>query len=130
MHLKQGMRLNEGLSVCPSSPAKRGRGTARRAVEGALQRSHLVCHASDCVSNFIDTRQIARGDTQNGDALLSEPIIAPQITLRPVAHVMTGAVDLDRKACLDAVEIENIRADRMLATKRRFARRALSQPAP
>jgi hypothetical protein len=99
-------------------------------VEGALRRCHLVCHASDRVSNFVDAGQIASGNAQDGDAMLCEPIIAPQIALRPVAHVMTRTIDLDRKACLSAVEIDNIGADRMLAAKRRLARRAFSQAAP
>ena len=70
--------------------------------------------------------KIVRSNTQNGDAVLPQPIIAPLITLWPVAHVMTGAINLDRKSCLGAVEIENIAADRMLAAKRRLARSALA----
>jgi len=99
-------------------------------VEGAPQRHHLVCHANDRVSYVVYARQIASGNAQDSDAMLLEPIIAPQITQWSVAHVMTSTIDFDRETRFGAVEIENVRPERMLAAKHRLASRACSQAAP
>ncbi len=114
-----------------SAPAKRGRGTARSAVEGASASKHLCRHSNDRISRFVDlTSQFACGNAHHRHAACLKPGVAPNVALRPIAHVVTHPINLDSKTCLGAIEIENIRADRMLPTKHRLSRRTLTQSVP
>jgi hypothetical protein len=52
------------------------------------------------------------------------------VMLRPVAHVVNNAIDLDCKTRLGAVKIEDKRPNRMLAAKDRLSRRTRAQNGP
>ncbi len=103
-----------------------GRGTVRRTVEG-----QAIASLSDDIAN--DAVQIAKHlagrNTQDGHAMLREKRIAPRVPLRPVSPLMGFPIDLHRKLCRRAVEVEHIRPRRMLPAKTQ-AFRPLAQDTP
>ena len=63
-------------------------------------------------------------------AVFFKPGIATNISLRSIAHVMARTVDLNRETRSRAIEIEHIRADRMLTTEYGLSRRTCTQAIP
>ena len=49
--------------------------------------------------------------------LFLEPSVALFVMLRPIAHIVAYAVDLDGEVCFRAKEVEHVRSDRMLAAE-------------
>ena len=58
-----------------------------------------------------------RGNSQRPYALFRQPPIAPFVALGIAPHIMRRAIHFDRQPGRSAVEIEHIRADRMLVPK-------------
>ena len=103
----------------------------RSTVEGASGSEHLRRHSNDRIGRFINpTGQFACGNAHHSHAACLKPSVAADIALRPIAHVVTYPIDLDREARFRAIEIEHIWPDRMLTTKHWLSRRALTQSAP
>ena len=68
-----------------SAPAKRGRGTARRAVEGASDSKLLRRQSNDGISRFINAvHQFGRGNTNYCHAMFLQPSIAAFVALRSI----------------------------------------------
>jgi len=67
-------------------------------------------------------QHIASGDAQSRNLRRGEPRIARGIMALPGAVVMPAAIDLDGQTGIHAIEIENIGAAWMLATKFQSAR--------
>ncbi len=107
---------------------KSGRPDLRRVVEGA--RRHLGSETDDAIDDITDVRQFPCGDAHNSDATLLEPGIAPLIPLRMFAQVVAYSINLNGKLRLGAIEIEHIRANRMLTAKRGFARGTFAEASP
>jgi hypothetical protein len=100
-------------------------------VEGASPSPLLRRHSHDRVSQIIKiSRQIIHGNPHNFNPVRLEPGVALLIALRPVAHVMTYAVELNRQPRGGAIEIEDVRADWMLPAKDRLTWFTSSQSAP
>jgi hypothetical protein len=99
-------------------------------VEGASElptrsADQINRHANDRISRFINlTRQIVCRNMNYRYALTFKPSIAAVIALRPVAHVMTRAVNLDGEPRFRAIEIKYVWSDWMLTAEARFAWRA------
>ena len=60
-------------------------------------------------------KHIAGGNPKSRNTVLLQPMIAPAIAVRPIAHIMRHAVDLDRHSRTLAIEIEDIGSAGMLA---------------
>jgi hypothetical protein len=100
-------------------------------VVGGCGSSHRDRHSHQRISRIVKTsRQIARGYSNNRDALRLEPFRSPQIALWPIAHVMRDSVNFDREARLRAIEIEHIGPYWVLAAKCGQVRASRAQPAP
>jgi hypothetical protein len=113
-----------------SSPAKRGRGTARSAVEG-VGLDQLHSQPNDRVGDIIDpVGHLACWNAHHRNALSSEPCVLSSVTFRPVGRVVAHPIDLDRKPSFAAVEVDDVRPNRMLAAKDRRPGRASPQPPP
>ena len=59
-----------------------------------------------------------------------EPSVTLFVMLRPIAHVVAYAVDLDGEVCFRAIEVEDIRSDRMLAAEDWLTWEACAQAIP
>ena len=87
-------------------------------VEGAQDSKVLRGESNDGVRRFIDiAAQLCRWNTNHFYTVLFEPCVAAFVMLRPIAHVVTYAVDLDGEVCFRAKEVEHVRSDRMLAAE-------------
>jgi hypothetical protein len=49
-----------------------------------------------------------------------EPSVTLFVVLRPIAHVVANPVDLDGEVRFGTIEVEHVRADRMLAAEDRL----------
>lgn len=93
-----------------------GRGTARRAVEGQSG-------GGDCFRGSIDIcKNLCGGNAQHCEAKSLKRYIALKIALRPVAAIMSLAIDFDDQLGFGAIEVGDVTSDRMLAAKLRPAR--------
>jgi hypothetical protein len=91
-------------------------------VEGALDSKRIRSHSNNRVRHFVDTsRDFSSRNTHNGDAVLLEPRIALFVVLRPITHIMARPIDLNRETSFRTVEVQHIRADRMLPAKNRLS---------
>src|SRR5574340_1665535 len=82
-----------------SSPASRGRGTARRAVEGAPSAHPGQRQSHEPVRDLVEIRQdIAGGNAQTLDALRLEPFVTFRVAPRSAFDFVNPAVDLDRES--------------------------------
>ncbi len=116
-----------------SSPATRGRGTARRAVEGvrSSRLDHRYRRSDHPVGRVIDRAQhVSRCDPDHSHALRFEPSVPPHVSLRPIFRFVAHSVDLDGEARVGAEEVKHVWADGMLPSKGRQSGRANPQPAP
>jgi hypothetical protein len=112
-------------------PREAGEGDRAERGGGASASKHLCRHSNDRVSRFINTaRQFASGNAHHRHAMRLKPSIAAGVALRPIAHVVTDSINLDREPRLRSKEIEHIWPDWMLATKHRLSRHALAQSIP
>lgn len=96
-----------------------GRGTVRRTVEGLPPCADMP-HLFHRRRNII--KRAPRGYTNDLDALCGQPCVAIRIAVRPVAHIVRDAVDLNRHASLGTEEVEHITSSRMVAAKLESAR--------
>jgi hypothetical protein len=97
-----------------------GRGTIRRMVEG--KRATIEDRRGDPIEAV---HHIGGRDAERLDAVCRKRRITESIAFGVVAHVVRGAVDLDRELRLRAIEIEHEAVDRVLSAKPN-ARRSLS----
>ena len=120
------------LTRCSSFPAiAGGRGTTRRVVEGAWASTFLRRHTKNCICNIVNVcHQFARRDADYRYTPRLEPFIAFNVALRPISHVVSDAIEFDRKPGFGTIKVENVGADRMLPSKSRLARQSRAQPAP
>ncbi len=103
----------------------------RSMVEGARDSKHLHSRSNDRIRRFVKVpQQLGCGDAHYGHAVLLEPSVTPLVTLGSIGHVVAYAVNLDREIRFRAVEIEHIWPDRVLTTKNRLSRHALTQLIP
>src|SRR5580700_10566569 len=102
-----------------SAPAIAGEGDhPEGVVEGAQDSKLLRGESNDGVRRFIDiAAQLCRRNTHHCHAVFLEPSVTLFVVLRPIAHVVAYAVDLDGEMCLWAIEVEHVRSDRMLAAE-------------
>jgi hypothetical protein len=76
------------------------------------------CLGHNILEHCIDIAQhLNRRDPQGCDAAGSEPIVSPLVARRPVAPLMSRAIDFDREPSVAAVEVENINSGGMLPPK-------------
>jgi hypothetical protein len=87
-----------------------GRGTIRRMVEGKCAAREYHGDGS-----FDLVQHIPRGNTEDRNALIHDPGVPRDISIRIAAHLVRDAINLDRKPGLRAVEIEHVSPKRMLA---------------
>lgn len=68
---------------------------------------------------YIDRRpeNIRRRYPHQLDPLPSQKLIALEVSLRPITHVVRHAIDFDAKLHRSAVEIDDERTDRVLSAK-------------
>jgi hypothetical protein len=100
-------------------------------VEGALH--DLRRHTGDRIGHLVEASvvyQVASGNTHYRDAARRKPLVASDIALRPIAHIVSKPVNLDCETCLRTIEIDHVGADRMLAAKARPPRQAHTQARP
>src|SRR5580692_8501219 len=90
-----------------SAPAIAGEGDhPEGVVEGAQDSKALRGESNDGVRRIIDiAAQLRRWDVHHCHAVFLEPSVALFVMLRPIAHVMTYAVDLDGEVCLWTIEV-------------------------
>src|SRR5580692_9122544 len=102
-----------------SAPAIAGEGDhPEGVVEGAQDSKLLRGESNDGVRRCIDiAAQLRRGNAHHCHAVFLEPSVALFVVLRPIAHVVADAIDLDGEVCLWAIEVEHVRSDRMLTTE-------------
>jgi hypothetical protein len=94
-------------------------------VEGATATKLLSRHLNDRISNIFNLLgQFTCRNAEHCYVVLGKPSIAATVSLRSITHVMTYSVYLDRETRVGAIEVENIRADRMLTAKYRSSRQA------
>jgi hypothetical protein len=87
-------------------------------VEGAQDSKLLRGESNNGVRRFIDiAAQLCRWNTHHCHAVFLKPSVALFIVLRPIAHVVAYAVDLDGEMRFRAIEVEDIGSDRMLAAE-------------
>ena len=101
-------------SILPELCSGRGTARHRRGVEGRARRrlaKNVPHHGVEIA------KDIARGDAQRFDAVCGEQGVPPGISRGPILEAMRLAIDFDAQPRLGAVEIEDIRTRRMLATK-------------
>ena len=73
-------------------------------VEGAQDSKLLRRESNDGVRRFIDiAAQLRRGNAHHCHVVFLEPSVALFVMLRPIAHVVTYAVDLDGEVCFRAI---------------------------
>ena len=107
-----------------------GTGSARSAM-GGLASKHLRRHSNDGVSRYTNAaRQFACRNAHHRHATRLKPSVTTDIALWPIPHIVTDPVNFDREPRLRAKEIEHVRPNRMLTTKHRLSRRALTQSTP
>jgi hypothetical protein len=88
------------------------------AVEGAQDSKLLRRESNDGVRRFIDVAaQLHRRNAHDCHAVLLEPSVTVFVVLRPIAHIVAYAVNLDGEMRFRAIEVEDIGADRMLAAE-------------
>src|SRR5580704_6999364 len=106
-------------AACSSAPATAGEGDhPEGVVEGAHDSKLLRRESNDGVRRIIDiAAQLRRWDAHHCHAVFLEPSVALFVMLRPIAHVVAYAVDLDGEVCLWTIEVEHVRSDRMLTTE-------------
>src|SRR5574337_2176069 len=115
----------------PQQAASRGRGTARRAVEGAPSAHPGQRQSHEPVRDLVEIRQdIAGGNAQNVDALRLEPFVTFRVAPRSAFDFVNPAVDLDRESGPGAIEVQYEGSDRMLPPEGGRFLRTRSQPAP
>ena len=106
-------------SLLPALAA--GRGTVRRSrtVEGSSFRRDL----NDMTYNRLQVAQnIHDRYPHRPDPLQTDRVVARNVPLRARTAIMRLAVNLDRKARFSAEEVENVKAQRVLATELQAAR--------
>ena len=95
----------------------------RSMVEGAQLRRQ----SHDRILDLLDPAgDVDRGDAQHGNASLPQPCVSSRIALRPISQVMAHPIDLDGQARLGAIEVEHIRAERVLTAEDGRSGRALA----
>ena len=87
-----------------------GRGTIRRMVEG---EAPLLNSGDDRLRTIY---RVAHRDTHRLDTARRQPKVANAITRGSIAQVMRRTIDFDRQSGLRTIEVQHIRADRMLAS--------------
>ena len=102
-----------------SAPAIAGEGDRPvGAVEGAQDSKLLRRESNDGVRRFIDiAAQLRRRNTHHCHAVFLQPSVTLFVVLRPIAHVVAYAVDLDGEMRFRAIEVEHVRSNRMLEAK-------------
>src|SRR5580704_468852 len=106
-------------AACSSAPATAGEGDhPEGVVEGAQDSKALRRESNDGVRRFIDiAAQLRRRNAHHCHAVFLEPSVTLFVMLRPIAHVVAYAVDLNGEMGFRAIEVEDIRSDRMLAAE-------------
>ena len=111
-----------------SSPALRGRGTAGRrpVVEGETRR---------CIKDVDqNTLQVAEDvdcrDAERHEALICNPPIASDISLRLISTIMVLSIDFDHEPARRDKEVERVFAARMLFAKVKLLLAAENSPEP
>ena len=100
-----------------------GRGTSRRLVEGRGR-------SDECVGDRVHIMQHVGGrDADEMQAPGANERGPPEITFGPIATAVDLSVDLDRKLCGGAVEVEHVRTERVLTTELDAAGRT-TEPLP
>jgi hypothetical protein len=79
---------------------------------------------------FKSIAQFGCGNADNSYTLFPEPCVAAFVAGCPIGHVMADSVDLNSEPRGCTIEIENIRANRMLAAKNRLTWKACAQAIP
>jgi hypothetical protein len=70
------------------------------------------------IGDFISImKHVLCGDAKYVDAPALEPFSADIVALRPVDEIMGSAIDFDRKFGRRAIEVEDLRPDRVLPAK-------------
>jgi len=108
------VKSSSTISILPELVS--GRGTARqsRVVEG--QSGAGSGYDGHC-SGIAITQDVGRADANRLYARLKEPAITRFVSLWPKAVFMRATVNLDGKSRVAAVEVDNVGAARMLASK-------------
>jgi hypothetical protein len=101
-----------------SSPAKRGRWTARKRGGGGARQDYFGRHACDRVGDLISiAHRLARSNTRHRKPACLKPGVAGRVTQRSIAQVVAHPVDLHREARLGAIEVEHIGPNRVLTAE-------------
>src|SRR5580704_6580362 len=119
-------------AACSSAPATAGEGDhPEGVVEGAQDSKLLRGESNDGVRRCIGiAAQLRRRNAHHCHAVFLEPSVALFVMLRPIAHVVAYAIDLDGEMRFRAIEVEHVWSDRMLATEDWLAGEACAQAIP
>ena len=94
-----------------------GRGTVRRTVEGALRPRNNCVGSANCI------RKDALGrDPDHPEPVILDKLKSALVVFRLPTHVVDNAFDFDHQFVLQAAEIDDVGANRMLATPFEAAR--------
>jgi len=63
------------------------------------------------------SRYVGSGNAQQANSLAGKPLLAGRIQCRPVAYVMSNAVNFDGQPCFAAEEVEHVGSSGVLATE-------------
>ena len=115
-----------------SAPAIAGEGDhPEGVVEGAQDSKFLRGESNDGVRRFIDIAvQFRRRNAHHCHAVFLQPSVTQFVVVRPIAHVVAYAVDLDGEMCFRAIEVEHVRSDRMWAAEDWLPRETCAQAIP
>jgi hypothetical protein len=85
----------------------------------------------DPLYDFVDIREnVAGWAAKHATSSRLQVGVAPLVADNPVVAGMISAIDLDHQLCCRAVEIGDVRSDRVLAAKRRSFATQHAKPRP
>ncbi len=96
----------------------------RSAFDGGPRSLNDPFHRLITLLHHLDGR-----NPQCPDTPFAQPGVAPFLALRPAAGSMTPSVDLHREPGRSAIEVDDVRTNRMLPTEHWPSRMTGSQPA-
>ena len=101
--------MQTALSILPELAS--GRGTARRVVEGQSRPRFNHNPAKDRIHI---AENVGSGNAERPDPCCLKPSVPFVVPLRPITTRMRCSIHFDRQPGIAAVEVQNIRARRML----------------